>query len=145
MAQAPQPALPQVDFGRGYEPHAGPRRRRLLFRDRRASPSWAAEPLRRPPVRRRHKDGQMSTLQEIYEAAMRRQREVYGAAPTTVEALMYELRTDGVRALATRNCQRWLCDLSTDQVREVIERLTRLRARYPAITDELLLALTDQL
>ena len=87
----------------------------------------------------------MSTLQEIYEAAMRRQREAYGAAPTTVEALMYELRTDGVRALATRNCQRWLCDLSTDQVREVIERLTRLRARYPAITDELLVALADQL
>ena len=85
------------------------------------------------------------TLQEIYEAAMRRPREAYGAAPTTVEALMYELRTDGIKALATPNCQRRLCDLSTAQVREVIERLTRLRVRYPAITDELLLALTDQL
>jgi len=87
----------------------------------------------------------MSTLQEIYEAAMRRQREGYGAAPTTVEALMYELRTDGERALSTSNCQRRLHDLSTDQVRAVTERLTRLRARYPAITDELLLALADQL
>ena len=87
----------------------------------------------------------MSTLQEIYEAAMRRQREAYGAAPTTVEALMYELRTDGVRALATPNCQRRLCDLSTIQVRGVIERLMRLRARYLAITDELLVALADQL
>jgi hypothetical protein len=87
----------------------------------------------------------MSTLQEIYEAAMRRQREGYGAAPTTVEALMYELRTDGVRALARPNCQRRLGDLSTIQVREVIERLTRLRARYPAITNELLLTLTNQL
>jgi hypothetical protein len=69
----------------------------------------------------------MSTLQEIYEAAMRRQREDYRAAPTTVEALMYELRTDGVKALARPNCQRRLCDLSTAQVREVIERLTQLR------------------
>ena len=67
------------------------------------------------------------------------------AAPTTVEALMYELRTDGVRALGRANCQRRLCDLSTIQAREVIERLTRLRARYPTITDELLLTLTDQL
>ena len=58
---------------------------------------------------------------------------------------MYELRTDGIKALATPNCQRQLCDLSTAQIREVIERLTRLRVRYSAITDELLLALTDQL
>jgi hypothetical protein len=76
---------------------------------------------------------------------MRRQREGYGAAPTTVEALMYELRTHGVTALGRPNCQRRLGDLSTIQVREVIERLTRLRPRYPAITDELLLTLTDQL
>jgi hypothetical protein len=87
----------------------------------------------------------MSTVEKIYEAALRRQREGYGAAPTTVEALMYELRTDGVRALGRPNCQLRLGDLSTMQVREVIERLTRLRARYPAITDELLQTLTDQL
>jgi hypothetical protein len=71
--------------------------------------------------------------------------ERYGAAPTTVEALIYELRTDGLEALATSNCQRRLSDLSTIQVRDVIERLTRLRARYPAITDELLSQLGDQL
>jgi|RhiMetdeSRZDD1v2_1073273.scaffolds.fasta_scaffold1438122_2 hypothetical protein len=87
----------------------------------------------------------MSTLEEIYEAPMRRQREGYGAAPTTVEALMYELRTHGVMALAKPNCQRRLADLSTIQIREVIERLTRMRVRYPAITDELLLTLTGQL
>jgi len=87
-----------------------------------------------PPVLHWHKDGQVTT-----------QREVHGAAPTTVQALMYELRTDGVKALGRPNCQRRLGDLSTIQVREIIERLTRLRARYPAITDELLLTLTDQL
>ena len=52
----------------------------------------------------------MSTLQEIYEAAMRRQREAYGAAPTTVEALMYELRTYGLAALAGANCRRRLAN-----------------------------------
>ena len=87
----------------------------------------------------------MSTLQEIYEAAMRRQREGCGAARATVEALMNELRTNGVRALSKSNCQRRLHDLSTDQVSAVIERLMRLPARYPATTDELLLALADQL
>jgi hypothetical protein len=76
---------------------------------------------------------------------MRRQREAYGAAPTTVEALMYELRTDGIKALATPNCQRRLCDLSTAQVREVIERLMKLRPRYPAITDQLLFQLAELL
>lgn len=87
----------------------------------------------------------MSTLQEIYEAAMRRHREAYGAPPATVEALMYELRTYVIKALAAPNCQRRLCDLSTDQVREVIERLTKLRPRYPAISDELLSQLKAQL
>jgi len=105
----------------------------------------AARDSARPPALHWHKDGQESTLEEIYEAAIHRQREVHGATPTTAEALMYERRTDGVRALGRPNCQRRLCDLSTIQVREVIERLTRLRPRYPAITDELLLTLTDQL
>lgn len=47
----------------------------------------------------------------------------HGAAPTTVETVMYELRAYGLAALAGPNCQRRLADLSSAQVCEVIERL----------------------
>ena len=84
-------------------------------------------------------------LQGLREAASRRQRERYAAAPTTIEALMYELRTLGLAALAGHNCQRRLAELSTEQLRDVIGRLMQVRSRYPAITDEVLLRLGDQL
>jgi len=76
---------------------------------------------------------------------MRRQREAYGAAPTTVEALMYELRTNGLVALAGPNCRRRLSELSQPQLGEVIGRLMKLRPRYPAITDQLLFQLAELL
>jgi hypothetical protein len=58
-------------------------------------------------------------LRAMYDAALHRQRERYGAAPTTVEALMYELRTHGLSALAGSNCQRRLIALSHEQLQEV--------------------------
>jgi hypothetical protein len=61
------------------------------------------------------------------------------AAPTTVEAVMFELREDGIEALKAPNCRRRLSDLSAKQIREVLSRLIRLRPRYPKITDELLI------
>lgn len=82
-------------------------------------------------------------LQGMYEAALRKRREQYGAAPTTVEAVMYELRTKGTVALKAPNCQRRLSDLSPTQVRTVIERLEGLRPKYPAITDDLLLQIAE--
>jgi hypothetical protein len=78
-------------------------------------------------------------LQAMYEAALRRRRREHRAAPMTVEAVMYELRTDGLSALKVQNCQHRLAELSAAQVSEVIERLERLRPNHPAITDELLL------
>jgi hypothetical protein len=60
------------------------------------------------------------------------------AAPTTIEALMYELREDGVAAMRVPNCRRRLGDLSPQQVKEVLSRLLALRPRYPKITDELI-------
>jgi hypothetical protein len=60
------------------------------------------------------------------------------AAPTTVEAVMYELREDGIAALRVPNCRRRLGDLSPQQVKEVLSRLLLLRAGYPKITDELI-------
>jgi hypothetical protein len=60
------------------------------------------------------------------------------AAPTTVEAVMYELREEGIAALRVPNCGRRLGDLSPQQVKEVLNRLLALRPRYPKITDELI-------
>lgn len=74
--------------------------------------------------------------------ALNDQRRFGRAAYSTVEAVMYELRTHGVAQLSKPNCQRRLSELSNDQVREVIERLHRMRPTYPAITDDLLLTLS---
>jgi hypothetical protein len=67
------------------------------------------------------------------------------AAASTVEALMYELRTHGLAALAGPNCRRRFSELSQLQLVEVIERLMKLRPKYPAITDELLFQLGEHL
>jgi hypothetical protein len=77
-------------------------------------------------------------LQNIFNAALRRQRAEYGAAPTSIEALMLSLRSRGSAALAEPNTQRRLSELSPAQVGEVIARLTRLQPQYPAINDELI-------
>jgi hypothetical protein len=81
-------------------------------------------------------------FQSLYDATLRVRRKL-GAAPSTVEAVMYELRTYGLAAIAGPNCQRRLADLSNAQLRQVIERLDRLRPNYPAITDNLLLSLAE--
>lgn len=67
------------------------------------------------------------------------------AAPSTVEALMYELRSFGVAALAGPNCRRRLGELTEAQLGGVIERLIAMRPRYPAVTDALLFQLGEQL
>jgi hypothetical protein len=86
-----------------------------------------------------------SELQAMYDAALRKQREQFGAAKFTVEAVMYELRTYGIAALAGANCQRRLSELSPDQIRQVISRLMKLRPKYPAITDTLILQIKKKL
>lgn len=67
------------------------------------------------------------------------------AASSTVEALVYSLRERGEVALRERDPRHRLSQLSIMQVREVIARLMRLRAKYPAISDDLLLLLGGQL
>ena len=66
------------------------------------------------------------------------------AAAATVDALIYELREDGVAALATPGCQRRLAAISFDQALDVIARLNNLHARYPKITDQLILRIGDR-
>jgi hypothetical protein len=65
------------------------------------------------------------------------------AAKSTYDALVYELRTYGIAQLEKPNCRGRLGDLSTQQVRDLIAALMRLRPNYPAITDELILKLGD--
>lgn len=93
--------------------------------------------------RKEFKIASAAELQADSEAALQKRRAEYGAAPSTIEAVMYELRTYGLAAIAGTNCQRRLADLSNAQLREVIERLDRLRPQYPAITDNLLLSLAE--
>jgi len=67
------------------------------------------------------------------------------ASRSTYDAVLWELRTCGVVQLNKENCRRRLSDLSTNQLRELIAALMRLRPRYSMINDELLLKLGDLL
>ena len=82
-------------------------------------------------------------LQRDYDFVL--QRSEYGAAPTTVEALMLSLRSRGAAALAERDTKRRLADLSVVQVRQLIDRLIKLQPRYPRIGDELISTLREQI
>jgi hypothetical protein len=67
------------------------------------------------------------------------------AVSSTIEAVMYELREFGTEQLKKTNTQRRLAELSLAQLREIIPRLMALRPRYPAISDDLLFLLSEQL
>jgi len=74
-----------------------------------------------------------------------RPAEPRGAAPTTVEAAMYQLREAGVGALRDPSCQRRLGEMSNGQLKEVIGRLKALQSRYPRITREVIAAIAVKL
>src|ERR1700730_15206456 len=65
------------------------------------------------------------------------------APQVTLDALIYELRIDGLASLEKPNCRRRLADLSDGQLRELIAALIRARTRCAAITDELLITLDE--
>jgi hypothetical protein len=50
-------------------------------------------------------------------------------------------RMDGLAAFEHPNCRRRLAELSTQQLRELMAALIRVRPRCAAVTDELLIAL----
>ena len=58
---------------------------------------------------------------------------------------MYELREYGIDQLKKSNTQRRLAELSDRQLREIIERLTKLRPRYPRIDDGLISTLQERI
>jgi hypothetical protein len=87
---------------------------------------------------------QAYALQNDLELALLRQRQKYGAAASSIEALMLSLRARGEAALVERACQQRLAELSSQQIRDVISRLIGIRAQYAKITDELLFELGEQ-
>jgi hypothetical protein len=80
----------------------------------------------------------------LYDEFMRRRR-LRGAAQSTYDALLWELREQGIAQLEKPECRRRLSELSTKQLRDLIAALVRLRAKWPKITDELIGVLGDQL
>jgi hypothetical protein len=67
------------------------------------------------------------------------------AAASTCDALLFELSRFGLARIAEPKCRSRLSDLSTQQLRELIAALIRLKPKYPTITDELLLKLGELL
>jgi hypothetical protein len=65
------------------------------------------------------------------------------APQVTLDALLYELRTDGLVALEKPSCRRRLADLSDGQLRDLMAALIRARTNCAAVTDELLVALDE--
>jgi len=64
---------------------------------------------------------------EALMAHFDRARRVHGAPQPTVEALMYSLRSRGVKALEESATKRRLSELSNAQVIEVGDRLQKLK------------------
>jgi hypothetical protein len=71
------------------------------------------------------------------------ERDDQPAPQATVDARVYELRTNGLAALKNPSCRRRLADLSNGQLQELMAALIRARPTYPPVTDELLLALDE--
>jgi hypothetical protein len=65
------------------------------------------------------------------------------AASSTIETLMLSLRTRGIAALVEENTLRRLSELSPQQTGEVVNRLQKLRASYPIISDGLIASILD--
>jgi hypothetical protein len=76
-------------------------------------------------------------LQSMYDAALHRERKLYGAAPTTIEAVMYSMRERGTTALLEPDCRRRLSELNERQIRDVAVRLQKLKPEIaPALGAE---------
>jgi hypothetical protein len=82
-------------------------------------------------------------LQRDQDNALRRYRDQHGAAETTVDALMFSLCQRGVAALSEPTTKQRLSELSKSQLADIAVRLDRLRAKYPTITDQVIIKIGD--
>ena len=81
----------------------------------------------------------------LWDEVDRKARERYGAAQSTYDALLWQLRERGISDLQKPDCRRRLADLSIAQARELVAALIRLKPSYPDITDDLIETLGGQL
>ena len=95
----------------------------------------------------RKRKGEQSLYIEKWPTENGRSHDRHNRAPqSTYDALLYELRSEGSPALKAPNCRGRLALLSTDQLRELIAALIRLRPQQPTtITDELIGTIGGQL
>jgi hypothetical protein len=68
-----------------------------------------------------------------------REQDSWPAAETTVDALIFSLRSRGMAALDEPITRQRLSELSKAQAAEVIVRLHRLRGKYPKVCDRLII------
>ncbi len=61
-----------------------------------------------------------------------------GAAATTLEAAMYQLREGGVEALKDPSCLRRLDGMSNGQLEEIVGTLKAIKSDHPKISKELI-------
>jgi hypothetical protein len=99
----------------------------------------------RPELRIVARDGVASEgeLQADMDDAIARVRNQYGAAPSTIEAIMYALRRRGEAGLTESNTRNRLDQCSPEQRQEIIVRLNNLRGRYSAIADGLIIRIAE--
>jgi hypothetical protein len=80
-----------------------------------------------------------SELQRDQDAWARKRHEQHGAPETTVDAVIFSLRSRGMAALNDPITRRRLSELSRPQIADVGVRLHRLRAKYPTVTDQVII------
>ncbi len=97
------------------------------------------------PHRRTERPADLHVAESQRQSSNDETRRPKQAPQSTCDAALYEFRTYGIAQLKDPNCRRRLGDLSTLQVRDLIAALMRLQPKYPAITDDLLLTLGEQL
>jgi hypothetical protein len=86
------------------------------------------------------KDGGATSLDAL-AAHLDGTRRCDGAPQSTFDALHCEVRSRGLAALEHPSCRQRLVELSAEQLRELMAALIRTRAKFPGVTDEILLAL----
>jgi hypothetical protein len=74
---------------------------------------------------------------------VKRRSEQHCAPETTVDALMFSLRSRGMAALDEPITKKRLSELSKAQAADVIVRLHRLRGKYPKVCDRLIVKVRE--
>jgi hypothetical protein len=80
-----------------------------------------------------------SELQRDQDNWARKRHERHGAPEMTVDAVIFSLRSRGMAALSEPITRQWLSELSRPQIADVGVRLHRLRAKYPTVTDQVII------